>query len=75
MIIIEALDDIVSSKNNAELLAHRDMMLESQTVFQITFLEDVLSVTNALSLLLQSDHRDFAAISRYVANTIATYQS
>ena len=71
VVIIEALDDIVSSKNNAELLVHRDTMLESQTVFQITFLEDVLSVTNALSLLLQSDHKDFAAISRSVDNTIA----
>ena len=71
VVIIEALDDIVSKKNNPELLVHRDTMLESKTVYRITFLEDVLSVTNALSLLLQSDHKDFAAISRAVNNTVA----
>ena len=41
-----------------------------QTIFQITFLDDVLSVTNALSLLLQSDVKDFAAISRIVSSTL-----
>ena len=41
-----------------------------QTIFQITFLDDVLCVTNALSLLLQSDVKDFAAISRIVSSTL-----
>ena len=39
-------------------------------IFQITFLDDVLSVTNALSLLLQSNVKDFAAISRIVSSTL-----
>ena len=45
-----------------------------QTVFQITFLEDVLSVTNALSLLLQSDVKDFASISCIVSSTLQTLE-
>ena len=45
-----------------------------QTVFQITFLEDVLSVTNALSLLLQSDVKDFPSISCIVSSTLQTLE-
>ena len=48
VIIIEALDDIVSEKGNPDLLVHRNTLLETQTVFQIAFLEDVLRVMNAL---------------------------
>ena len=70
VVIIESLDDIVSNKANAELLGHRDTLLQTKTVYRITFLEDVLSVTNALSLLLQSDRKDFAAISRSVNSTM-----
>ena len=47
-------------------------MLEAKTVLEITFLEDVLSITNALCLLLQSDRKDFGAISRAVENTLTT---
>ena len=63
-IIIEALDDIITTSINPELVACRDTLLETATVYQITFLEDVLSVTNIMSLLLQSDKKDFSAISR-----------
>ena len=69
VIIIEALDSIVSKKGNLNLLVHRNTLLEAQTFFQITFLEDVLSVTNAVSLL-HSDVKDFAAISRIVSSTL-----
>ena len=41
------------------------------TVFQITFLEDILSVTNILCLILQSNRKDFAAVSRAVKSIIA----
>ena len=68
-IIIEALDDIISTSNNPELLTYRNTLLDTETVYQITFLEDVLSVTNILSLLLQSDKNDFSAIARSV-NTV-----
>ena len=69
VIIIEALDSIVSKKGNLNLLVHRNTLLEAQMFFQITFLEDVLSVTNAVSLL-HSDVKDFAAISRIVSSTL-----
>ena len=39
-------------------------------LLQITFLEDVLSVTNGLCLLHQSDKKDFGAISRAVNSTL-----
>ena len=65
-IIIEALDDIISTTNNPELVTYRNTLLDTETVYQITFLEDVLSVTNILSLLLQSDKKDFSAIASSV---------
>ena len=68
-IIIEALDDIISTTNNPELVTYRNTLLDTETVYQITFLEDVLSVTNILPLLLQSDKKDFSAIARSV-NTV-----
>ena len=39
------------------------MLLETETVYQIMFLEGVLIVTNILSLLLQSDKKDFSSIA------------
>ena len=41
------------------------------TIFQITFLEDILLVTYILCLILQSNGKDFAAVSRAVKPTIA----
>ena len=68
-IIIEALDAIIIIKNNPELVTYRNTRLDTETVYQITFLEDVLSVTNILSLLLQSDKKDFSAIAQAI-NTV-----
>ena len=64
--IIESMDDILAKRQNAEWIGYRPELLQPRTVLQITFLEDVLSVTNALCLLLQSDRKDFGAISRAV---------
>ena len=69
-VIIEALDDIISTKNNPELVTYRNTLLDTKTVYQITFLEDVLSVTNILSLLLQSGKKDFSVIARSVDTVI-----
>ena len=57
--IIEALDDIISTTNNPELVTYRNTLLDTETVYQIIFLEHVFSVTNVLSLLLQSDKKAF----------------
>ena len=56
-IIIEVLGDIITTSSNPELVACRDALLETATVYQTTFLEDVLSVTYILPLLLQSDKK------------------
>ena len=69
IIIIEALDDIISTTNNPELVTYRNTLLDTETVYQITLLEDVFSVTNILSLLLQSDKKAFSEIVRSV-NTV-----
>ena len=45
-------------------------MLEEKTVIETCFLEDVLSITNVLCLVLQIDKKDFGAISRAVSNCI-----
>ena len=39
------------------------MFLDTETVYQIMFLEGVVIVTNILSLLLQSDKKDFSSIT------------
>ena len=65
-IIIEALDDIISTTNNLELVTYRNTLLDTETVCQITFLEDLISATNILSLLLQSDKKDFSVMAQTV---------
>ena len=69
--IVLALDEIISKNWNSEWLSYRSNLLISSTVFQITFLEGILSVTNNLCLILQSVRKDFAAVSRAVKSTIA----
>ena len=69
--MVLALDEIISKNSNSEWVSHQSNLLISLTVFQITFLEDILSVTNILCLILQSDRTDFTAGSRAVKSTIA----
>ena len=69
-IILEALDDVVSENQNGEWIQYRSTLLEEKTVCEICFLEDVLSITNVLCLVLQTDKKDFGAISRSVSNCI-----
>ena len=66
----KSLDDILVNNYNAEWIGYRSSLLKPTTVFQITFLEDVLSITNGLCLLLQSDKKDFGAISIAVNSTL-----
>ena len=54
----------MSDSRNPELVACRNTPSETATVYQKTFLEDVVSVTNILSFLLQSGKNDFSAILR-----------
>ena len=64
--IVLALDEIISKNANSEWVSYRSNLSISLTVIQITFLEDILSVTNILCLILQSDRKGFAAVSRAV---------
>ena len=47
-------------------------MLNAQTVLQITFFEDVLTVTNILSLVQQSNRNEFRAVRRVLSTTLTT---
>lgn len=69
--IVEALDDIVVKNPKAELIGIRDELLKPQTVLQICFLEDVLTITNILSLVLQSDHKEFGSLKRAISTTVS----
>ena len=60
------------SKNlNSKWVSYQSNLLISSTLFQITFLKDILSVANILCLILQSDRKNFAAVSWTVKSTIA----
>ena len=45
-------------------------LLDSKTLIKITFLEDVLSITNTLSIALQANKKDFEAITRAINSTV-----
>ena len=61
--IVLALDEMIPKNSNSEWVSYRSNLLISSMVFQITFLEDTLLVTNILCLILQSDRKDFATVS------------
>ena len=54
IIITEVFVDSITTLSNPELVACEDTLLETATVYQITLLEDVLSLT-----VVQSDKRVF----------------
>ena len=68
--ILGSLDDIITRNPRLELIGYCDEMLNAQTVLQITFLEDVLTVTNILSLVLQSNRKDFGAVRCALSTTL-----
>ena len=47
-VIVDALNDIISKNPKPELIGYRSQLLDSKTLLQISFLEDVLSITNTL---------------------------
>lgn len=70
--IVGSLDDIITRNPKPKIIGYHDEMLNAQTVLKITFLEDVLAVTNILSLVLQSDRKDFGAVRRALSSTLNT---
>ena len=69
-VIVDALDDIFFKNSKPELIGYRSQLLDSKALLQISFLEDVLSITNTLSLVLQADKKYFGAIQRVMNSTI-----
>ena len=55
--IMEALYDTLVKSCNGEWIDYQSSVLQPTTIFQITFLEDVFSITNGLCLLLQSEKK------------------
>ena len=47
--ILGSLDNMIPRNTGPELISYCDEMLNAQTVLQITFLEDVLTITNILT--------------------------
>ena len=56
------LDDIITKDGRTYWIMQ--LNANSQTLLQICFLEDVLSITNISSLELQSDKKGFTAVYR-----------
>ena len=71
--IIEVLDNLLTQteKQKPEVEGYRAMLLQPNTIMQIVLLDDVLSTTGALCLLLQSDKKDFEAVNRVVNFTVS----
>ena len=68
VVIIEALDNVLieTEKQKPEVEGCHAMLLQPNTIMQITLLDDVLSTTSALCLLLQSHKKDFGSVNRAV---------
>ena len=61
-VIVEALDNIIVKNPKPELTGYRSQLVDFTTIPKIFILEDVLSITNILLLVLQADHKDFGAV-------------
>ena len=73
-LIVEALDDIIVKNPKPELIGYHSQLLDSTTILKISFLDDVLSITNTLSLVLQADRKDFGAVRRALNTTLEMLQ-
>ena len=70
--ILGSLDNTLTRNPRPELNGYHDEMLNAQNVLQITFLKDVLTITNILSLVLQSNRKDFRAVRCALSTTLTT---
>ena len=73
-VIVEALDHIIIKNPKPELIGYHSQLLDSTTILKISFLEDVLSITNTLSLVLQADRKDFGAVWGALNTTLEMLQ-
>ena len=77
VVIIEALDNVLNEteKQKPEVEGYCATLLQPNTILQIALLDDVISTTSALCLLLQSDKEDFGAVNRAVNFTVTRLET
>ena len=77
VVIIEALDNVLTEteKQKPEVEGYHATLLQPNTIMQIALLDDVLSTTSALCLLLQSDKKDFGAVNGAVNFTVSRLET
>ena len=77
VVIIEALDNVLTEteKQKPEVESYHATLLQLNKIMQIALLDDVLSTTSALCLLLQSDKKDFGAVNRAVNFTVSRLEN
>ena len=73
-VIVEALDNIIVKNPKPELTGYRSQLVDFTTIPKIFILEDVLSITNILLLVLQADHKDFGAVRGALNTTLEMLQ-
>ncbi|CAC5370302.1 unnamed protein product [Mytilus coruscus] len=72
---IDALDQIYTKTKDPQVFDVRTILLKSEVVPMIVILCDILSVTNKLSLILQSSHVNFTKLPVYVESKINALHS
>lgn len=72
---IDALDQIYTKTKDPQVFGVRAILLKPEVVAMIVILCDILSVTNKLSLILQSSDVNFTKLPVYVDSTINALQS
>lgn len=72
---IDALDQIYTKTKDPQVFGVRAILLKPEVVAMIVMLCDMLSVTNKLSLILQSSDVNFTKLPVYVDSTINALQS
>lgn len=70
--IIDALDQIYSKTTDPQVFGVRAVLLKPTVITMIVILCDILTETNKLSLLLQSDDVNFTKLPGYVQSLISS---
>ena len=69
---IDALDQIYSKTTDPQVFGVRAVLLKPTVITMIVILCDILTETNKLSLLLQSDDVNFTKLPGYVQSLISS---
>ena len=77
VVIVEALDNVLNEteKQKPEVEGYCATLVQPNTIIQIALLDNVLSRTSALYLLLQFDKKDFGAFNQAVNFTVSRLET